>query len=245
MNLDLQLFATVGVEIYLNPNGGSGNIEHVTLTSASQTLPVAATTREGYIFKGWTTESDGTGAFIIDGASGNEIYQSYTEAGLPFDWSVGMYTFYALWESNTPETALVNWANLKRYNTDLKAHLGGYISKTELVAEYWDGSSSATNSDNIALFQRIANAYLSGKPILISCSSSIGPRFEFTDVLMQSDEHDYNTLILSNIVTQIQQDGSWTSIHRYGIAELSADMQTVTSVNSLQETVASGTIPTA
>ena len=56
--------------IHFNPNGGMGSMDDQTVTEFEPTaLNANAFTKEGYVFEGWSTTTDGTGDFYADGAT--------------------------------------------------------------------------------------------------------------------------------------------------------------------------------
>ena len=56
--------------IHFNPNGGMGSMDDQTVTEFEPTaLNANAFTKEGYVFEGWSTTTEGTGDFYADGAT--------------------------------------------------------------------------------------------------------------------------------------------------------------------------------
>ena len=56
--------------IHFNPNGGMGSMDDQAVTEFEPTaLNMNAFTKEGYVFEGWSTTTDGTGDFYADGAT--------------------------------------------------------------------------------------------------------------------------------------------------------------------------------
>lgn len=79
--------------IYFNNNGGTGSMNSQTVNEFEPTaLQTNTFTREGFVFNGWNTASDGTGDYYADGATVTLLSD---------------LTLYAQWESTTPHYHLV------------------------------------------------------------------------------------------------------------------------------------------
>ena len=80
--------------VRFNNNGGSGTMSDQTFNvGASQALKANTFTKSGYTFKGWNTQSNGSGNSYTD----KQTVKDLTSAG-------GTITLYAQWTQNTPST---------------------------------------------------------------------------------------------------------------------------------------------
>lgn len=76
----------------LSANGGEGTMEDMTCDfGVSYTLPTCSYTREGYVFKGWSTSSYSSTVSYPDGGTINRSYYSWYSDG-------STYYLYAVWE---------------------------------------------------------------------------------------------------------------------------------------------------
>ena len=97
INADLTLYAqwdAIEYTIFLNPNGGTGNVSTWETEYISGTLSFGSPlgTKENYTFKDWNTKPDGTGISFPGGYNADIIFDD-----IPFD-EENKVTLYAQWE---------------------------------------------------------------------------------------------------------------------------------------------------
>ena len=118
--------------IVFNPNGGDGTMQAQTAASDSVNLDLNAFHMQDYVFTGWNTQADGSGASYSDG----QAVSALADAG-------GTATLYARWEKD-PAVIAAEQAAAERAKQEREANAQAFA---EQVLTNWPDKSEEVPSD--------------------------------------------------------------------------------------------------
>ncbi|MBR1922500.1 MAG: InlB B-repeat-containing protein, partial [Paludibacteraceae bacterium] len=181
---------------------GETNTNPDTYTIESEDINlVAPGTRDGYIFAGWTDESDNTITQITTGSTGNRTLTATWNAATTLDlYDNQDATYYNNIKALNGQTYDVTYHRSVKYESD-NGNARWYtlclpfdVDQSQLtnagllrkVYEYRYATGSADVGDQVTFHFRVATSMVAGQGYLVKATGDMGPDFTFENVTLNT-----------------------------------------------------------